>query len=198
MVIPESLIAVLVLQAGMIIFPGSDYALIMRTIGRQDAKAGAITAFGFGTGALGILLLSILGLNTLVIAVPVLGMVIRWLGAAWLMYQGVLCFFPHFAPKLVQGRGSFLAGVINHGLNIEMILFYIAVIGQLAASNISRALQVAAAFEMALFTIAWFVFISFVIGKIPKGERILNHLVTRVVNGVLFLLSAVLLIRAGQ
>jgi threonine/homoserine/homoserine lactone efflux protein len=50
------IIAVAFLQAGMIISPGSDYALVMRTVGKQGKEAGILTALGLGVGAFALLI----------------------------------------------------------------------------------------------------------------------------------------------
>ena len=66
------IILVAFLQAGMIISPGSDYALVMRTVGRQGKTAGMLTALGLGLGAFSLLLLSVFGINSLFTHYPFL------------------------------------------------------------------------------------------------------------------------------
>ncbi len=188
------LIVVALLQAGMIIAPGSDYALVMRTVGKQGKVAGMLTAGGLGLGALALLLLSVFGINSLFTHYPVLARVVRYAGAAWLLWQAILCFLPKQNETKSRKLGSLGAGFINHFINMEMVIFYIAVVSQLSAKNITTSLQLIAAGEMALFTALWFVLIAYLTGKIPHGEKILNHIVTRLIFGVLFLISAISLI----
>lgn len=185
------------LQAGMIISPGSDYALVMRTVGRQGKAAGVFTAFGLGLGALTLLLLSVFGINSIFTHYPFVTTAIRYAGALWLLWQAILCFLPKTETVKSRQLGSFGAGFINHFINIELVIFYIAVISQLSARNISTSLQLLIAGEMAIFTSLWFVLIAHLTGKIPDGEKVLNHIATRLIFGTLFLVSAIALIKIG-
>lgn len=198
MTLPQQLIIVALLQAGMIISPGSDYALILRTVSKQGKVAGMITAFGLGIGALLLIILAILGLSAVLAAAPSLNLIIRYAGAAWLLYQAVISFFPRSVKSNTKKTGSFLAGVINHAINIDMVIFYIAVITQLNRGNVSQSLQYLLAVEMATFTALWFIFIASVTSRIPQSERILNSPIVRVVIGGFFVFSAVSLILFGS
>lgn len=198
MTLPQTLIIVALLQAGVIISPGSDYALVLRTVSKHGKIAGVMTALGLGAGALLLVVLAIFGLSALLATVPSLGLVIRYAGAVWLLYQAVISFFPRSVKSNTKKTGSFLAGVINHAINIDMAIFYIAVITQLNRGNVSQSLQYLLAVEMATFTALWFIFIASVTSRIPQSERILNLPIVRVVIGGLFVFSAVSLILFGS
>lgn len=189
------LMVAILLQAGMIIEPGSDYALVMEAEGKRGKVAGVLTAIGLGLGALALLLISILGINSIFDHFPFLIVMIRYVGAAWLLWQAVICFFPKNGTKKLQIVGSLGAGFINHFINVEMIIFYIVVMSQLSAKNIATSLQLVVAAEMALFTTLWFILIAHLTGKIPNGGKILNHFAVRLIFGALFLFSAISLIK---
>jgi threonine/homoserine/homoserine lactone efflux protein len=108
----SSLLIVIALQAGFIIAPGSDFALVLRTLGSNGRPAAVTTAFGIGLGCLLLLLVSIAGLNTILAALPILRTVIRYAGAVWLVYQAVLSFFPHL-QKNKGGPGGLCSGIIH-------------------------------------------------------------------------------------
>jgi threonine/homoserine/homoserine lactone efflux protein len=182
-----------------IIAPGSDFALIVRTVGRSGERVAVTAALGIGLGCLFLLLLSIVGLNTILNALPSLRTIIRFAGAAWLIYQAVLSFLPHLQVKKdgIQKTPPLLTGLLNHSLNVEVILFYIAIVSQLSVHHIALAWQLLAALEMALFTVLWFTLLSYITSIIPNNEKILNYPLTRLVIGCLFLVSAVGLIRLG-
>jgi threonine/homoserine/homoserine lactone efflux protein len=189
--VPQAVIAVMVLHMVMIIAPGSDYALIMRTVGRRGKLAGIFTALGFGCGAFILLLIAILGINSLFSHYPFLMTTVRYAGAGWLFWQAMLCVLPEREGVKLQNLGSFGSGFINHFVNIEMVIFYIAVMGQLSVKDISTSLQLTTALAMTFFTIIWFILVAYLTGKIPNGERILNHIITRLIFGALFLVSAI-------
>ena len=193
----NALILAIFLQAGMIILPGSDYALVMRTVGKQGKRAGFFTALGLGMGALALLLLAIFGINAFFVHYPTAATILRYLGAAWLLWQAVLCFIPKKKATKSNSIGSFGAGFINHFINIDMIIFYIAVMSQLSIREIGTSLQLLVAVEMAAFTVLWFIFITQLTSKIPNSDKVLNHIITRLIFGSLFLVSAVALIGFG-
>lgn len=192
------IIAVAFLQAGMIISPGSDYALVMRTVGKQGKEAGILTALGLGVGAFALLILSIFGINSLFTNYPSLATIIRYIGAVWLLWQAILCFLPKKESTKSHNIGSFGAGFINHFINIEMVIFYIVVMSQLSSKNISTSLQFLLAVEMAVFTAIWFVLIAQFTVRIPNSEKVLNHIITRIIFGALFLISAAALVNISR
>jgi len=193
------LLIVVLIQAGFIVTPGPDFALILETVGEKGRSMGVTTALGIGAGCFALLVLSILGLNTLLAAFPVLNTIIRYVGAAWLLWQAVISFLPHPPRKRKNKKRAwpFLHGFLNHALNIEVVLFYVAVISQVSSQHVAQGLQFLAALEMALFTVMWFTFVAYIAGKIPNNQRILNHVVVRVIISILFLLSAIGLIKTG-
>lgn len=180
----------------MIIFPGSDWFLILRYSSQKGVRNGAIVAIGLGLGSLFITLLAIGGLNSLFVAYPNLIQIIRYLGVAWFIWQAIITFFPHkFSPTEASNKkldNPLLSGFINHAFNVEMILFYIAIISQLTKSS-GYPLQITAAFIMAAFTVGWFIFIAQASQRVKIVEKILSYPVARIIIGVLFLVSAITL-----
>ena len=98
------------------------------------------------------------------------------------------------APKL-HNLGSFWTGFTNHFINIEMVIFYIVIISQLSSRDVTTSIQLMIATEMALFTAIWFILISHLTGKIPNKDKVLDSLAIRITFGLLFLMSAVTLIK---
>jgi threonine/homoserine/homoserine lactone efflux protein len=91
-----------------------------------------------------------------------------------------------------------VTGFINHFINIEMVIFYIVVMSQLSSKNIATSLQFLLAVEMAVFTAIWFVLIAQFTVRIPNSEKVLNHIVTRIIFGALFLISAAALVNISR
>ena len=193
------LLLVVCLQAAFIICPGPDFALVLRTVGKVGKLAGILTAAGIALGCLMLLTLSLFGLGTLIKTIPAIYDFVRLTGAGWLLWQAVISFLPHLRKEKSSDRkaSSLVQGFLNHILNIEVILFYMAVISQVDAYPISLILKAIASIEMSLFTFLWFGFLSLVASKIPSSENILNHLFSRIVLGVLFLISAIELVNIG-
>jgi threonine/homoserine/homoserine lactone efflux protein len=171
----------------------------MRTVGKQGKEAGILTAMGLGVGAFALLILSIFGINSLFTNYPSLATtIIRYSGAVWLLWQAILCFLPKKESVKSHNIGSFGTGFINHFINIEMVIFYIVVMSQLSSKNIATSLQFLLAVEMAVFTAIWFVLIAQFTVRIPNSEKVLNHIITRIIFGALFLISAAALVNISR
>ncbi len=194
----QQIIAVVLLQAGMIVFPGSDWFLVLRHSSQEGSRNGSLVAIGLGLGSLLVVILAIFGLSVFFDYFPSAAKVIRYLGAAWLIWQAVICFFPHVAKSggnKTQTISPLLAGFINHTVNIEMVFFYIAVISQLGSNGVDLSFQLAVALEMGLFTALWFIFIAQASQKVMIIEKVLAQPLARIIIGILFLVSAFTLIK---
>ena len=196
----QQVVAVVLLQAGMIVFPGSDWFLVLRHSSERGTRDASIVAVGLGLGSLAVVLLTISGLNVILEVYPLIAKIIRYLGAIWLVWQAIICFYPRMAKqknKRVRSTSALLSGFINHSFNIEMVLFYIAVISQLNTHGTNIYFQIAVAVEMGLFTTLWFVFVAQVSHKVEIVEKILTRPIARIIIGILFLISAFNLIKLG-
>ncbi len=195
----QQVLAVILLQAGMIIFPGSDWFLVLRHTSQKGIRSGVFVAVGLGIGSLCITLLAIAGLHSIFVRFPIIIDIIRYIGITWLIWQAIITFFPkHFDKNDGTDKrltSPLLSGFMNHVLNVEMVLFYIVIISQLAQSA-SYSLQVITAFEMAIFTAGWFVFVAHASQRILVVEKILSHPAARIIIGILFLVSAFTLFTA--
>ena len=118
--------------------PGPDMLYVMaRGIG-QGRMAGVVSALGIGGGTLVHTVAVALGLSTLLVSVPALYEVIRYGGAAYLLYLGIRTLTSREKMRLEteQPRQSlsriFRQGVITNVLNPKVALFFIAFLPQFA------------------------------------------------------------------
>ena len=99
------IISLLFIFASIIIIltPGQDMILVMSRSIAQGQRAGMMTAFGVSVGLLGHTLLATLGLGALLMASEWLFDLIKFIGAAYLIYMGYQLFknSPIFNTKLV-------------------------------------------------------------------------------------------------
>ena len=111
--------------------------LVSRTL-CQGRTAGLISLAGTTSGFLFYALSSALGLTAVFVAVPVLFEVVRWAGAAYLLWLAWDAVRPHgsgglFARRdlpLVRPAALFRTGVITSILNPKVALFYLALFPQ--------------------------------------------------------------------
>ncbi|WP_105968912.1 LysE family translocator [Streptomyces geranii] len=132
--------AFLAAALALCVAPGPDMMFIVAMGGRGGPVTGVLAALGVAAGALVHALSAALGLSALFTTLPVLYHVLRWLGAAYLLYLAVKAFRDR--SPLVTGentpadpsepgrRRAFWQGAVTNLLNPKVILFNVAFLPQ--------------------------------------------------------------------
>lgn len=143
--VDTSLYAAFVVAAlALCLTPGPDMMFIVAMGGRGGPMTGVMAAMGVGTGALTHAIAAMLGLSALFTALPTLYYVLRWAGAAYLIYLAVKAFRDRGAPgeeTAAVGPGRMRAywqGVVTNLLNPKVILFNIAFLPQFVDPSLGR------------------------------------------------------------
>lgn len=131
--------------------PGPDLACILGQTMRNGQKAGFASLFGMCTGAAFHISMVTLGLGSLISSSDLALSALKWAGAGYLIYLGVVTVTSAQKPVAgVVGNGthgltfSFRQGLFVNLLNPKAILFYIAFLPQfVVAGRGSEALQLA-------------------------------------------------------
>src|SRR3954452_22137107 len=71
------------------IVPGADMTFVIASAAKGGRRAGIIAALGIGGGALVHVLAAVLGLSALLAASQTAFTIIKWIGAAYLMYIAI-------------------------------------------------------------------------------------------------------------
>jgi threonine/homoserine/homoserine lactone efflux protein len=137
--------AFLVAAFTLCVMPGPDMMFIIAMGGRGGPLAGVLAAAGVACGALTHAVAAVLGLSALFTNLPVLYHVLRWAGAAYLLYLAVRAFTDRSSPLAAPGDGdgeggdsaagrrlrrAFWQGLVTNLLNPKVILFYVAFLPQ--------------------------------------------------------------------
>lgn len=116
--------------------PGPDMLyVIARSVG-QGRSAGIASAFGIAAGCCLHILAVTFGLASLMQAVPSVYEVVKYTGAAYLMYLGVRALFSHQAAhaetpmREAPLSTAFLQGMMTNVLNPKVALFFLAFLPQ--------------------------------------------------------------------
>ena len=146
----------LFIAAGLLLnlTPGADMALVVRSAAAQGARAGAAAALGVAVGCCVHIAAAALGLSALLAGSPTAFSVLRWLGAAYLVWLGLgLLRQPITAaaaaaaktasPVAASWRRPFAQGFLTNALNPKVALFFLAFVPQFIQGD---APQPAAAF----------------------------------------------------
>ena len=120
------------------LYPGPDTLYILGRSAAQGRAAGVVSALGIGSGAVIHSLLGALGLTAVVAASAMAFSVIKWAGAAYLVYLGVSMLLaksegPAKASPPQSLRWIYVQGVLTNVLNPKVALFFLALIPQFIA-----------------------------------------------------------------
>lgn len=133
----------LFISAGLLLnlTPGADMALVARSSAGQGWRAGAAAALGVGAGCGVHIATAALGLGALLAGIPAAFAVLRWVGAAYLVWLGWgLLRRPPAAAGAGAGlaggctapawRRMFWQGFLTNALNPKVALFFLAFVPQ--------------------------------------------------------------------
>lgn len=138
MLIPADDLLIFGLAAlAMVLSPGPNMVyLISRSI-CQGRKAGFISLLGVMAGFLVHMLAAAIGLTALFMAIPLAYEVVKWLGAAYLMYLAWQTVKPDaaspFEARVLPGESTkrlFTMGFLTNALNPKIAVFYLSIFPQ--------------------------------------------------------------------
>ena len=131
--------------AGLIlnITPGVDLLYITNRSAVQGKKAGVVAALGIGAGCMVHVFAAAFGLSVILLSSAVIFSIIKYLGAAYLIYLGVNTFLSLNKKNSQRSRSStvlpltkiFSQAVLINALNPKVALFFIALLPQFVAPD---------------------------------------------------------------
>lgn len=162
--IAVSLIAYTVAAALLTITPGLDTALVVRTATTEGPRRALWCGMGVITGCFAWTAVVAAGLGALLLASQLAYTVLRWVGAAYLLYVGFQLLrnprtrFAEDSTGRKHGRGAFTRGALTNLLNPKVGIFYVSFLPQF----IPRGVPVAAYTVLlgaihALLGLVWFI-----------------------------------------
>lgn len=127
----------------IIISPGQDMILVMSKAISQGSKAGIITALGVSLGLMGHTFLTAFGLGSLLQASELLFNILKFVGAAYLVYLGLRLIFSRGSElelDLDQERPernskNFWTGALSNLSNPKITIFYFAYLPQFISAE---------------------------------------------------------------
>lgn len=118
--------------------PGPDFAFILGQTLRGGKGAGFVAMFGIWTGALVHVLMAALGLSAILMTSATAFSIVKWLGAAYLLWLGLSALRSNGASFLPEGPSGplirratiFRQGMLTNILNPKVALFFLAFLPQ--------------------------------------------------------------------
>lgn len=121
----------------LVLIPGPTVLLVLSYALGQGRRVAVASALGVALGDLVAMSASLAGLGALVLASATLFTVLKWVGAAYLVYLGVKLWrstparlVPDAAPEIVAARSVFWHAAAVTALNPKSLAFFIAFVPQ--------------------------------------------------------------------
>lgn len=182
--------------------PGPDFAIVSRQALAHGRAAGMRTAIGVACGLAIHVAYGLFGLAWAIHHYPPLLVLLRYLGAALLLWigWGALRARPGAAPTADAAPAAardFGVGFLTNALNVKAMLFFVALGSAVAAASAGTGLRLALGAWMVFATGAWFCFLAWTLGHPGVRARLFawRHWIDRVMGAVLLGLGLVLLLQ---
>ncbi|WP_374679507.1 LysE family translocator [Hydrocarboniphaga effusa] len=178
---PQSLFA-LVAAAHLLAVssPGPDFAMVARQTLAHGRSTGVWTALGIGSGIAFHVAWAMFGLGWVVERFPLLLELLRYGGAAFLLYMGVSALRarptppaePSAAGAVPGSARSFGIGLATNLLNPKVMMFFVALCSTVITRDTSIALRLGLGAWMAGTTMLWFSLVAWGLGHQALRERL--------------------------
>lgn len=189
--------------------PGPDFAIVVRQSITYGKVTAVWTSLGVGTGILLHVCYSLLGIGVVVSQSIVAFTIMKFLGAAYLVYLGIKALKTKPSSSSVSAlkkeqipsiRRAFWTGFLTNGLNPKVTLFFLSLFTVVIASHTPVSVQLFYGVYMAFATAVWFSGISFLFGQ-ERVRELFNkfgHWFERFMGGALILLGLKLAITSQK
>jgi threonine/homoserine/homoserine lactone efflux protein len=180
------MIAFLGVAALLIVTPGPDTALTIRNALRGGRRAGVLTAAGVASGQAVWALFTAAGVAAILRASQPAFTALRLAGAAYLLWLGIQSLAGAFrrgedAPVREQpDRASYRQGLLSNLSNPKMVVFFVTLLPQFAATSFVPMLALGLVF--AVMTVLWLSAYAVAVAK--AGEALGGRWLRRVVDGL--------------
>lgn len=185
--------------------PGPDFAVVSRQTLAHGRAAGVTSAAGIAVGIALHLSYALFGLGFLLLQWPWLSDVLRYAGAAFLIWMGVNALRSQPMPQAAgssehgraAGRADFAAGLLTNLLNPKATMYFVAVCSALTTTAASLATKLALGAWILASTFGWFALVACTLGHPSVRTRLLQkaHWIDRVMGALLLGLGLWMLLR---
>ncbi|WP_180897979.1 LysE family transporter [Martelella soudanensis] len=153
-----------------IVAPGADTAMIIRQALVHGRRSAMLSSFGVGTSLMFHVSYTIMGLGLIISQSVMVFNMIKWAGAAYLIYLGIQSLRSgktQAAPvseagvKAKQGPAkAFSLGFLANALNPKPVLFFLSIFSTVVSHETPVAVKFGYGLVMASCLIAWFIGVS--------------------------------------
>jgi RhtB (resistance to homoserine/threonine) family protein len=169
----------------IIVAPGADFALVIRQCIVHGRKTALVTSFGIGISLLFHISYTILGIGLIVSKSLFLFSMLKWAGAAYLIYLGIKSWREpayelkessgNLSTEILSAPKAFAMGFITNALNPKPVLFFLSLFSALVSPHTPVLIQFSYGLGMATALIIWFVAVSYFFTSKPVREQFLKY-----------------------
>ena len=171
----------------VVVTPGPDFFLAVRHAVLYSRRAGIFTAFGFGLGVAVHVTYAMVGLAAIIAKSVVLFTILKYAGAAYLIYIGIKSIksrgiaIPNAEDgekpvALLSDRKAFIAGLTTNLLNPKATLFFLALFTQvLDPTTMTLGTQFFYGATLVIITIAWFSVVATILTRPALKQKFISY-----------------------
>lgn len=190
------------------VIPGADFAMVLRQAVVHGRREALLTSAGIATSILVHGTYTLLGVGVIVGQSLLLFNILKWAGAAYLVWLAIAALRspPPQPPVVVEGAvarkgdmAAFALGFLTNLLNPKAVLFFLALFTSLVSMHTAGQVKVIYVGSMSLMLFAWFALVSvfFTTPSVRQGFFRVGRWFNRV-TGITFLALAVRVALAQQ
>lgn len=174
-----SLLIVYIVFLGAMMSPGPDFLIVLRNALGYSVRAGVLTSAGIAVALIIHLAYSIAGIGVLISQSILFFNLVKWLGAAYLVYLGVQALKSKgtdteamkvktieaaLSGKNMSDKKAFMSGFLTNLLNPKAALFFVALFSQMVGPNASIEFMLLFAVLCVASAFIWFSSVSCAMG----------------------------------
>jgi len=191
----QELLSISLIAVFMAISPGADFVMVTRNSIFYSRKAGLYSALGVSMAIWVHVAYSIAGLAIIISNSILLFSILKYLGAAYLIYIGYKTFTSKTMMNMektdetlhLSNQKAFKIGFITNVLNPKTTIFFLSIFTQLVTLETPLWLQLVYGLIISFAHLLWFTLISFSLTHpvLLKKFQASKHIIEKVVGGVL-------------
>ncbi len=190
-----SLISMTAALAVGVISPGPSFVMVARVAASQSRRDGIAAALGMGVGGAAFALAALLGLQTLLLAVPSVYVLLKIIGGLYLCYLGYRIFrsasttlsVNAAAAPRTNARKSFVLGLVTQMSNPKTAIVYASVFAAFLPAQHSFGFDAAVLAVVFAVETAWYAVVALVLSSDGPRATYLSFkaLIDRLAGGVM-------------
>lgn len=157
-----------------VLSPGPDFVVAVRNSLQHGRTSGFITAIGFGLGVLVHVSYTLLGIAALISKSILFFNILKYAGAAYLIYMGVMALrskgvnedpLEDVSKKKTPFTAwqSLRSGFLTNALNPKAALFFLALFTQIVKPDTPHMIKAIFGLSCALMVVIWFSIVAFIL-----------------------------------